>query len=354
MSGVILELSRVARESGIEFDSITPQGASPISGYSSVPLSVEFEGNFYELSDFLFRLRNLVRVDAGRLDAKGRLFVVDSISFGESTHSFPEIKASLTVHAFVYGDVTLAAPPAETAPATTDTTSTTTQPTTTTPTPEAPPRGRQRCPGDSVMAKKFDPKAKAKRQKIIAAVLGVLLIGVMAYEVPSLMKAQEAAARRCSGPGRRNSHRRQPRDNGSARRARGGNDSYRFRSTGAGRERAAPVVRPVLEQGPVRSAGGRHGLQHRYDRFRGARVHGRSAASSGLNGQADSAEDATASTGNSDPGGSPDRSPDLGQRHERIGRPQQDVPLGRPGLPPGRADENDRQDRNRRRFSVDR
>jgi hypothetical protein len=39
-----------------------------------------------------------------------------------------------------------------------------------------------------VMAKKFDAKAKAKRQKIIAAVLGVLLLGVLAYEVPSLMK----------------------------------------------------------------------------------------------------------------------------------------------------------------------
>jgi hypothetical protein len=38
------------------------------------------------------------------------------------------------------------------------------------------------------MAKKFDAKAKAKRQKIIAAVLGVLLLGVLAYEVPSLMK----------------------------------------------------------------------------------------------------------------------------------------------------------------------
>jgi hypothetical protein len=39
-----------------------------------------------------------------------------------------------------------------------------------------------------VMAKKFDAKAKAKRQKIIAAVLGVLLLGVLAYEVPSLLK----------------------------------------------------------------------------------------------------------------------------------------------------------------------
>jgi len=38
------------------------------------------------------------------------------------------------------------------------------------------------------MAKKFDAKAKAKRQKIVAAVLGVLLLGVLAYELPSVMK----------------------------------------------------------------------------------------------------------------------------------------------------------------------
>lgn len=38
------------------------------------------------------------------------------------------------------------------------------------------------------MAKKFDAKAKAKRQKIIAAVGGVILLLVLAYEVPSLMK----------------------------------------------------------------------------------------------------------------------------------------------------------------------
>jgi hypothetical protein len=149
MAGVILELSRVARDSGIEFDSITPQGTTPVSGYSTVPLSVDFDGNFYELSDFLFRLRNLVRVNGGRLDAQGRLFVVDSISFGESTKSFPQIKASLTVHAFVYGDLSTAAPPVtETTPTTTDTTttSTTTEPTTTTPSPDTPPEGASAAP----------------------------------------------------------------------------------------------------------------------------------------------------------------------------------------------------------------
>jgi len=39
------------------------------------------------------------------------------------------------------------------------------------------------------MAKKtFDPKAKAKRQKIIAAVGGVLLLGLLAFQIPKTLK----------------------------------------------------------------------------------------------------------------------------------------------------------------------
>lgn len=38
------------------------------------------------------------------------------------------------------------------------------------------------------MAKKFDAKAKAKRQKIILAVLGVVFVGVLAWQVPGVLK----------------------------------------------------------------------------------------------------------------------------------------------------------------------
>ncbi len=132
MAGLVLELSQVARESGIEFDSITPQAPAAVSGYSSVAITLEFDGNYYELSDFLFRLRNLVRVRSGFLDAHGRLFVVDSISFSESTKSFPRIKASVSVHAFMYGDVSAAAIPVATTSTTTTPAETTTTTTTST------------------------------------------------------------------------------------------------------------------------------------------------------------------------------------------------------------------------------
>ena len=38
------------------------------------------------------------------------------------------------------------------------------------------------------MAKKIDPKAKAKRQKIIAGVGGVILLGLLAFQVPRTLK----------------------------------------------------------------------------------------------------------------------------------------------------------------------
>ena len=47
------------------------------------------------------------------------------------------------------------------------------------------------------MAKKFDPKAKAKREKVIAAVAGVVLLGVLAISVPmtmKMMKSQNSAS----------------------------------------------------------------------------------------------------------------------------------------------------------------
>ena len=70
MAGVILELSRLARDTGIEFETITPQTATAQTDYQIVPITLVFDGNFYSLSDFLFRLRNAVALRDGKLDAR--------------------------------------------------------------------------------------------------------------------------------------------------------------------------------------------------------------------------------------------------------------------------------------------
>jgi Tfp pilus assembly protein PilO len=145
MPGVLLELNRIARETGIRFESITPQEPSDVGGYQRRPIDLIFDGNFYELSDFLFRLRSLVRVRGGELEATGRLFTVNSLNFVESERAFPRIKATLNVSAFIYGtgqEATPApqppgAPPAQpAAPATPAPATPASQPT-----PAAPPSG---------------------------------------------------------------------------------------------------------------------------------------------------------------------------------------------------------------------
>jgi hypothetical protein len=127
MSGVLLQLNQIAADTGITFQSIAPQNSVPISGYQAVPIHLTFEGNFYNLVDFLFRLRNLVDVEHGQLNATGRLFAIDTLSFDEAQGGFPQISATLVVDAFVYGTLTPAtATPTTTTSTTTNSTSTTT------------------------------------------------------------------------------------------------------------------------------------------------------------------------------------------------------------------------------------
>jgi Tfp pilus assembly protein PilO len=163
---VIIELSGLAFGSGISFDQISPgtSSTSPTTGvptsttastdpFAVEPIQVQFSGSFYNLVSFLQRLRNLVRVENGRLNASGRLFDVSDIAFcevpatscssttatpglatsgGPVESTFPHVQAVLTINAFVPQQ------PVEAAPTGTDTTSTSTTTTGTTTTTPAP------------------------------------------------------------------------------------------------------------------------------------------------------------------------------------------------------------------------
>jgi type II secretory pathway pseudopilin PulG len=132
MTGIVLQLNQTATDAGIEFDTIAPGVPLPGAGYQKMPISLTFMGNYYGLTDFLFRLRSLVTVRGGALAASGRLFSVDSIEFGAGVGGFPMIAAKVSVSAYIYGGGVVAAPGAPAAP--TDTTSSSTGPASTTPT----------------------------------------------------------------------------------------------------------------------------------------------------------------------------------------------------------------------------
>lgn len=122
-----LQLYSVAKATGIRFDSIQPGTVVDASTYQVIPVTLVFQGSFYDLSDFLYRLQSLVLVENHKLSAKGRLFTVDQVSFAEGENGFPQIAATLQIDAYVFGH-----PVATTSGASASTTSTSTTSTSTT------------------------------------------------------------------------------------------------------------------------------------------------------------------------------------------------------------------------------
>lgn len=127
MPGIILALGEVARAAGIKFNLIEPVVGASITvtgAYTPVRIHLLFDGDFYGLSDFLYRIRSLVAVRNGTLQADGRFFNVDSVSFNVSADKFPQIQAELFVDTYVYGSAPTAAPttptPSTTTPSSTD------------------------------------------------------------------------------------------------------------------------------------------------------------------------------------------------------------------------------------------
>jgi Tfp pilus assembly protein PilO len=129
MPGIILTLSDVAHGAGIKFDLIEPVvgGLTTTGSYQTDRIHLLFNGDFYGLSDFLYRLRSLVAVRNGDLEASGRLFNVDTVTFNVIPNAFPRITAELFVNAYVYGSGAPAA--AAGAPSGSSASSTTTDPT---------------------------------------------------------------------------------------------------------------------------------------------------------------------------------------------------------------------------------
>jgi Tfp pilus assembly protein PilO len=129
---LLLELDQVARAAGVDVVTIEPQAAHAADTYTTVPIDLSVTGDFYALTDLLYRLRALVAVRHGALDATGRLFAVSSLALSP-VGTGKTLNANLTVDAFVYGtaDVTSTTASTTTSTSTTSTDATSTDATTT-------------------------------------------------------------------------------------------------------------------------------------------------------------------------------------------------------------------------------
>jgi len=103
-AGLVLELTRLARASGVTLEGITPQEpVAALVGPASIPVSIVVNGRYHDVARFIKRTRMLVRVRGGKVTARGRLMSVRGVSLGESdTGSFPQLDATILLDSYVY------------------------------------------------------------------------------------------------------------------------------------------------------------------------------------------------------------------------------------------------------------
>ncbi|MHB1389840.1 MAG: type IV pilus inner membrane component PilO [Thermoleophilia bacterium] len=107
---LIVELQQSANEAGIKFMRVAPGTTFASGGSTVVPFEMKFQGNFFDVNDFLYRVENYARMQGTNdTNVSGRLLSVISINLEEPSlePKFPQVLATLGVNAF-----TTAPPPA--------------------------------------------------------------------------------------------------------------------------------------------------------------------------------------------------------------------------------------------------
>jgi Tfp pilus assembly protein PilO len=99
-----LQIQDLADQAGVKFVAINPGDPVEEDGFEIIPLQLQFEGTFFDLSDFVYRAEQLV-------GAPGRLIAVKSVQMqlggGTETEGSsapakksPKLTVSMTLQAF--------------------------------------------------------------------------------------------------------------------------------------------------------------------------------------------------------------------------------------------------------------
>jgi Tfp pilus assembly protein PilO len=101
-SSLVRQLDALANRAGVTLDTVTPQAETGGAGYKSIPLAVVVDGKFFGVRTFLRLLRNQVELRGGKVHGEGRLVDVQAIDLQQSDDPRPDVRATLTMEAFIY------------------------------------------------------------------------------------------------------------------------------------------------------------------------------------------------------------------------------------------------------------
>ncbi|HEX2414108.1 MAG TPA: type II secretion system protein GspM [Thermoleophilaceae bacterium] len=70
-------------------------GASSVAGLETMPLELEFTGDFFNLADFFHDVKRFVRVAGTNVVVGGRLITIEGVNYSSDPELFPKIKAEI-------------------------------------------------------------------------------------------------------------------------------------------------------------------------------------------------------------------------------------------------------------------
>ena len=120
---LLVQIQDLADQSGIDFLSVSPGEATESAGFQIIPLQLTFTGTYFDLSDFAYRVEQLVAgpgrlltVKAVQLKLNGTGTASTTKKTGTAISQSPSLDVSMTLYAFCMDQSTTAsaAPPAAT------------------------------------------------------------------------------------------------------------------------------------------------------------------------------------------------------------------------------------------------
>ena len=103
LPSLMVELQGTANDAGIKFMRIVPD--TPVAGTSGatlVPINMDFQGQFIDVNDFLYRIENYARMEGNDVTVSGRLVNVVSVGLAKpAMGDFPEVLAKLKADAYM-------------------------------------------------------------------------------------------------------------------------------------------------------------------------------------------------------------------------------------------------------------
>jgi Tfp pilus assembly protein PilO len=99
-SGVSPTDTQTSTTAGAPTTDATGATTAPAPGLETVPLELEFIGDFFDLADFFHSVKRFVRVANQNVLVGGRLVTVEGVQWSSDTQLFPRLKA--TIDATVY------------------------------------------------------------------------------------------------------------------------------------------------------------------------------------------------------------------------------------------------------------